>query len=169
MLISARHQRLYEQYYAGCVIECRPNQWLHVATELANEMLARSVIDYGCGAARSFAGFTPIKVVSYDPGVPEFAAKPEPSDVVVCIHTLEHIEPESVDEVIEDLVSLTLKALLIVVSCQRSTKTLPDGSPWHSFVRDGGWWREKLRSFGPFTDVKTLKKLGMEYAAVMKC
>jgi hypothetical protein len=91
--------------------------------------------------------------------------EPAPADLVVSIHALEHVEPEYVDAVIEHMQHLALKALFIVVSCEPSTKLLPDGSAWHSFVRSAEWWKEKLSAFA--SQPVIMDRQGAEYAAVL--
>jgi len=55
---------------------------------------------------------------------------------------------------------------LVVVSCQESTKLLPDGSAWHSFVKDAHWWSVRLSGFQA---QPTIKDVGLEYAALKLC
>jgi hypothetical protein len=97
--------------------------------------------------------------------VPGCAGEPSPADLVVSIHALEHVEPEYVDLVIEHMKGLATKALFIVVSCEPSTKLLPNGGPWHSFVRSADWWREKLESFD--SQPVIMDRPGAEYAALL--
>jgi hypothetical protein len=54
--------------------------------------------------------------------------------------------------------------VFIVVSCVPSTKTLPDGSPWHCFVKDAKWWANRLSDFQPQPILKD--RAGAEFAAL---
>lgn len=162
-LISDRHRDLYRRYYDTNVAESRPSAWLPRIESLANAYEFSSVIDYGCGAARGVSRYSRLSVADYDPAVPGCEAIPEPADLVVSVHALEHVEPESVDEVIDHMQGLALRALLIVVSCEGSTKVLPDGSPWHCFVRPWDYWLGRLHDFRP---VASIKGNGKEFAAV---
>jgi hypothetical protein len=136
-----------------------------VVEDLAERFGARSVIDYGCAIDASLSRFSSLPVVNYDPCVSEYSAVPHPADLVVCLHVLEHVEADCVDSVIEHLRSLAMKALFIAVSTEASTKLLPDGSPWHSFVRHESWWRAKLAGFveQPAMDARK------EYVALLTC
>jgi hypothetical protein len=164
-LISDRHCRLYRRYYDTRAIEPRPSVWLPRIEALADLHGLRAVIDYGCGAARGISRFSRLSVTDYDPAVPGCEAIPAPADMVVSVHALEHVEPESVDAVIEHMRDLALRVLLVVVSCEGSTKVLPDGSPWHSFVRPWDYWLGRLSDFRP---VDTIKEPGKEFAAILE-
>jgi hypothetical protein len=122
----------------------RPNSWLERIEAIADEVGARSLIDYGCGTSRGVSRFSRLQVSDYDPGVPGCETIPARVDMVVSVHALEHVEPEHVDAVIAHIRSLARAAALLVISCDPSTKVLPDGSPWHSLVRDPDWWRDRL-------------------------
>jgi hypothetical protein len=165
-LVSERHARLYRDYYAQRHIEPRPSGWLDRVEQLASSLEAASIIDYGCGAARGISRFSRFTVVDYDPGLPQCAAIPQPADLVVSIHALEHVEPNCVDTVIDHMLALARKAVLITVSCEPSTKKLPDGSPWHCFVQSADWWRRRLSSFEPQPVLKD--RIGAEYAAIYR-
>ena len=51
----------------------------------------------------------------------------------------------------------------------RHNKTLPDGTPWHTFVRDSEWWRRKLLMLGEFIEQPTIDAPENEYAALLRC
>jgi hypothetical protein len=164
-LISDRHRDLYMRHYDTRVIEPRPSVWLPRIELLADMHGARTVVDYGCGAARGVSRFSRLSVTDYDPAVPGCEAVPDPADMVVSVHALEHVEPESVDAVIDHMRDLALRVLLVVVSCEESTKTLPDGSPWHSFVKPYDYWLGRLSDFRPIVSIKDPRK---EFAAVLE-
>jgi hypothetical protein len=165
-LISAEHQELYHRYYAQRSIEPRPSAWLSRVELLAQQLGAGEVIDYGCGANQGLSPFAKVRVIDYDPGLPEFSGAPQPADLVVSIHVLEHVEPDCVDNVINHMTRLARKGVLIVVSCEPSTKMLPDGSPWHCFVRSADWWRGRLASFDPQPVLRD--RVGAEFAALYR-
>ncbi|MBP8231745.1 MAG: hypothetical protein KAY22_05525 [Rhizorhabdus sp.] len=165
-MISERHRQLYQQHYKGRTVAPRPNPWLHVIERLAREIEARDILDYGCGISRGVSRFSSYPVRDFDPGVPECAAPPTAADFVVSIHALEHVEPDMIDAVLLHMQSLARKAILLVVSCEASTKLLPDGSPWHSFVKPASWWHHYLTDYVPIPPKAA--RLGAEYAGIWR-
>jgi len=103
------------------------------------------VLDYGCGKG-DLAASLPFKIKNYDPGVPMFADRPEPVDVLVCHHVLEHIEPECLDEVLDHLRSLTKKVGLFWVPTFPGGYTLPDGRDSHLSLHEFDWWASAFRT-----------------------
>ena len=163
VLISDRHAASYKAYYQSRDIVPRASVWIPRIEELAERVKARDVLDYGCGAPPRISPYTALDVQDYDPGVVGLDRRPEPADLVVCIATLEHAEPFTVDQVIADIESLARKAVFLLVGCTESSKLLPDGSPWHSFVRPPEWWRKRLSLYQPEPTIRTP---GTEYAAL---
>ncbi len=147
MLISDWHRSLYEQYFAELSFEDKPSRWQRTVEDLARFTESKSVLDYGCGITASLSRFSDLPITNYDPGVSDYAVLPEKADLVVCLDVIEHVEPAYVDNVLAHVVSLARKALLLTISTQESSKLLPDGSPWHCFVKDRLWWQKKLKGF----------------------
>jgi|688.fasta_scaffold41149_4 hypothetical protein len=120
--------------YAGNVADfCK-----HYGTKL--------ILDYGCGKQRLRDCMVPynIEVTGYDPGIEGLDTPPVPHDYVVCIDVLEHVEPECVDAVLDDLLRVTKKVGLLTISTLPARATLADGSNAHRTVRPMKWWVEKL-------------------------
>jgi hypothetical protein len=163
-VISDKHRDLYRAYYNQRVVSHRPSGWLPRIEALAAKLGAETIIDYGCGAARGVSRYSKYPVADYDPGVAGCVAIPEPADLVVSMHMLEHVEPQYVWDVIEHMKSLAKIALLLAVSCEESTKVLPDGSPWHSFVQPAHWWNNHLHDFTPQKPQQS--RVGAEYVGL---
>lgn len=110
----------------------------------------RTILDYGCGKGtlRPLLESQTVTVDEYDPGIPGKDTPPiGPYDLVVCIDVLEHLEPETVDAVLDDLFRLGTDVFLIIDTI-RAKKTLPDGRNAHLTVKGLSWWMAKLNERG---------------------
>lgn len=166
MRISPHHAQLYQEHYAAHPGVLLPSRWVERVEEIAKRVDAKTILDYGCGPSRGISRYLPRTVRDYDPGVEGLDAPPRQADLVVCVHTLEHVEPDCLDEVVNHLQWLARKAVFVVVSCEKSTKVLPDGSPWHTIVRDAKWWKRYLVGFKEQPPMK--ERPGAEYAALLE-
>lgn len=108
----------------------------------------RTVLDYGCGKG-TLAKTLPFPIWEYDPAIKNKDWPPRPSELVVCADVLEHIEPECLDAVLDDLASLTLDVAYFVIHTKPAGKDLPDGRNAHLIQEGKDWWERKL--FGRFT------------------
>lgn len=84
------------------------------------------------------------KYQAYDPCVPELAGRPIPAQMVSCIDVLEHIEPDCLDAVLDDLVSLTEAVLFCSIHTGPARKVLQDGRNAHLIQEPMPWWLPKL-------------------------
>ncbi len=79
-----------------------------------------------------------------DPCIPEYADPPPPCDLVYCGDVLEHVEPDCLNAVLNDLRRLTLKAVLLVICTGPAAKTLQDGRNAHLIQEGPRWWLDAL-------------------------
>lgn len=114
--------------------------------DLARMSKSKTLLDYGCGKGtlRKALFGSGLLVSEYDPAVEGKDAPPEQTDIVVCTDVLEHIEPEHLEEVLDDLRRLTRVAVYLTVSMVRAEKILADGRNAHLIVEDYKWWLPKL-------------------------
>ena len=59
---------------------------------------------------------TGFDVRNYDPCIPEYATPPSPAELVVCTDVLEHIEPDKLDAVLNDIIRLSSKGAFLVAA-----------------------------------------------------
>lgn len=103
------------------------------------------LLDYGAGKCRLRDSLTQsVKYYPYEPSNPEMSNKPEPRELVCCIDVLEHIEPDCLDDVLDDLQRLTLKYGLFTIHTGPAQKILPDGRNAHLIQEPWAWWKDKL-------------------------
>lgn len=139
-------------------------KWIGNVHKLAEWARARSILDYGCGKGSLRAALGDI-VQEYDPAVPGKDARPEPADLVVCTDVLEHVEPECLDAVLDDLKRVTLRVALLTVATVPARKELADGRNAHLIVQPPRWWIPKF--FDRF-DLVQFENAGTEFAAIVR-
>lgn len=111
-----------------------------------------TLLDYGAGSKLSLMRAIadrrklnrPFRYVPYEPAVKKYADPPDPAEMVTCIDVLEHIEPELLDNVLDDLARVTVGIGFFTVSCVPASKTLPDGRNAHLIQMPAAWWLPKL-------------------------
>ena len=107
---------------------------------------ASELLDYGAGKGRlgkelaRLLGAACPPVRHYEPAVPEWALAPEPADMVACIDVLEHIEPDCLEGVLQDLARVTARVGLFTIHTGPAVKTLPDGRNAHLIQEPVEWW-----------------------------
>lgn len=113
---------------------------------LVKSIGSHSVLDYGCGKG-TLAQSLPFPIWEYDPAIPGKDMPPRKADIVVCTDVLEHIEPECIGPVLEDLARVVQKIGYFVIHTGASIKTLPDGRNAHILQQPSDWWADILSKF----------------------
>ena len=86
-----------------------------------------------------------LSISVYDPCIEGLDLIPEPADIVVCTDVLEHIEPNCLDNVLDELKRVTKKVIFLAISTRRARKSYSDGQNCHLIVEEQDWWRPKLK------------------------
>lgn len=119
-----------------------------------------SVLDYGCGKGR-LGKALPFPIWEYDPAVPGKEESPRAADLVVCSDVLEHIEPEKLGPVLEDLQRCVKQLGFFVIATGPASKTLADGRNAHLIQKGAGWWQTKLEKFFLIPEGGVKEKTGL--------
>jgi uncharacterized Rossmann fold enzyme len=107
---------------------------------------SKSILDYGCGKGM-LAKNLEFPIFEYDPAISGKDSPPRPADLVICVDVLEHIEPDFLNAVLNDISRCTKKIAFLVISTRAAVKTLPDGRNTHLIQEKKDWWKEKLSNF----------------------
>ena len=143
-LFSADYQKLNQQLHRD-----QPqwgttgHKWVGVVQTLMKNYSSSEILDYGCGK-QSLNAALGGGVRGYDPGIPELSSSPAPADIVVCTDVLEHIEPDYLEAVLDDIHRATRRAALLVIATRPAIHLLPDGRNAHLVQMPIGWWRKRV-------------------------
>lgn len=165
MLISEPYLAASRELHARGNYGVSGKRWATAVCELARRCEAREVLDYGSGRgtlgmslrlmqaraivtdddgiSRAEPGL-PFEMIEYDPAVLGKEAKPERADLVVCTDVLEHIEPDCLYAVLDDMQRIARKAVFLVVATAPANKHLADGRNAHLIVEPPDWWLPKI-------------------------
>lgn len=141
-------------------------QWADTVRKLAKDIKATTILDYGCGKQTLSGSLPDLCIQGFDPAIPELSSKPKPADLVVCTDVLEHVEPQFIEDVLDELTRLTQKVALITVATRPAVKFLADGRNAHLTVQPLSWWKGK---FEERFDIHAIQELpGHEFALILR-
>lgn len=148
MLLTAAYRDLNQQLHNERPdYGCSAKQWIGMVREIASTVEPKKILDYGCGKRKLAEALSAeYEITSYDPCIEGFDTRPYPHDMVCCIDVLEHIEPECLDDVLDDLARLSRKLCFMTVATGPAGKQLPDGRNTHLIQKPYEWWLPKIWS-----------------------
>lgn len=167
MLITPEYSRLNSQLH-----QSRPDygtsgaRWSKLVERLVQQFRVGSVLDYGCGKQTLAEALSHLKIVGYDPAISGLDRPPEPADLVVCTDVLEHVEPECIDNVLDDICRVTSKMALVTVATRPAVKVLADGRNAHLTVMPFAWWKSSFLS--RFDIAEVVETEGFEFCLLLK-
>ena len=110
----------------------------------------KTLLDYGTGTGNLVRKLREtvsknMKVDGYDPAVEEWSLRPETKyDRITCLDVLEHVEPSSIDAVLNDINQLSQKFCFLNIDLQPAKKSLSDGRNAHVLLAPPDWWTSKI-------------------------
>jgi len=147
-LISSDYQREQEQLHESGVYGTASIIYAPLISGIIKRMEVTHLLDYGCGSQANLAKHLKvphkIRYQAYDPGVPRFAKAPLPAQMVACIDVLEHIEPDYLESVLNDLCRVTEAILFASIDTAPAMKVLSDGRNAHLIQQPMSFWLPKL-------------------------
>lgn len=118
--------------------------WYPLIESMVKSYSPASILDYGCGKGRFGSTYPHLMIQGYDPAIPGLDDPPEPAEMVVCMDVLEHVEPELLDALLDDLKRVTLKWGFFTVGTGPAGKTLADGRNAHLTQAGPEYWLPKI-------------------------
>lgn len=149
MLISAEYREEQTTLHENPNYGVASLSYAPMVTSLINNLQVSHVLDYGAGKGRLAQAVEPehkITIELYDPAIKEISEAPNPAELVCCIDVLEHIEPECLDDVLDDLQRVTSQYGFFTIHTGPAVKELSDGRNAHLTQEPYTWWLPKLWS-----------------------
>jgi hypothetical protein len=147
-LISEAYRLEQERLHSMGNYGVMGEQYAPMVNKIIEGMGVFHLLDYGCGSrlslGKALKSGRKLTYQAYDPGVPAYSAQPVPAEMVACIDVLEHIEPECLLAVLDDLKRLTLGVLFATIATGPAAKTLSDGRNAHLIQQPIEWWFPQL-------------------------
>ena len=116
-----------------------------ILTDFLVDHPVTSILDFGCGKGTPLDTLKSdtMDIYSYDP-ITHPIELPQAVDLVYSRDVLEHIEPEQIDTVLENLFTIGTKYQHHFIACHPSKKALSDGRNAHLIIEKPEWWRNKI-------------------------
>ncbi len=150
-LISDEYKRQQEQMHRDYEYGTASKHYAPLVARVINTYHVERMLDYGAGRGNLLKTLVkerllqkPLKVQHYEPTNPEWAFEPDPCEMVACIDVLEHVEPDLIENVLDDLQRVTLRIGAFSIATEPAMKTLPDGRNAHLIVEGPEWWLPKI-------------------------
>ncbi len=153
MLITDEYRKANEQMhreyasYGNVAATATPG----IVAKLMNEHKIGELLDYGAGKLGLAKALNeqrlvrhPFRYIPYEPANEKYSGEPDPCEFVVCNDVLEHIEPDCLEDVLDDLRRVTTWLAFISIHCGPAVKKLPDGRNAHLIQEPPEWWLPKL-------------------------
>jgi hypothetical protein len=141
----------------------------NIVKNLIEENNIKSFLDYGAGK-----GFTSntireiypnIELYTFDPATfPN--PLPEQVDLTYSSDVLEHIEPDLIDETLQDLCNRSTRYQYHLIACHPAKKALSDGRNAHLIIENPKWWKKKIEALSRWNIIH--EEITERYAKVKK-
>lgn len=140
--------------------------------EVIRQSGIRSVSDYGAGKKNLLkglaqAGVAQLQYHPYDPAFPEYGS-PQPADLVCCIDVLEHVEPELLDNVLQELARITVNLGFFSIHQGPAAKVLSDGRNAHLIQQPSSWWLPRLSQYFEVVHLQSHQTMGHGIWVIVK-
>ena len=132
-------------------------KWTNDIAGVVRKNSVQTILDYGSGkgALSEQLRNKGFQVTEYDPAVEEIDIKPITKfDLILCVDVLEHIEPDYLDVVLQELHDYAPLGYFVICLGQARKHWLNDGRNAHLIVKSRNWWAEKLKRYWFFKELE---------------
>lgn len=147
MLISEEYREQQRKLHENPNYGVMSVKYAPLVSNVINKLHITELLDYGAGKGRLAQNLKvdhKMRIQMYEPANPDWAFPPSPSQMVTCIDVLEHIEPDNLDDVLDDLKRVTNEVGFFTIHTGPAMKVLDDGRNAHLIQQDADWWLPKI-------------------------
>lgn len=147
-VISDDYLRLQQELHRNPNYGVASIQFAPLVKQVIEQIGATSLSDYGAGKQNLHLTLSQelgvrIDYRPYDPAFPDYGP-PRSADLVCCIDVLEHIEPDFLDNVLDELAAITVGHGFFSIHIGPARKHLADGRNAHLIQQPSSWWLPRL-------------------------
>ena len=165
-LITPEYREQQAQMHAKGDYGVVGHQYANMVSGLWVQLGQPRVLDYGCGQCSLSQALPQVPFDLYDPAIERYAKEPEGEyELVVCTDVLEHIEPDLLSNVVQDIASHCSKMCFMQIATGPAKKFLPDGRNAHLTQERVAWWISILDGAG--FDIQTVSRTGHGFICVL--
>jgi hypothetical protein len=169
-LITEDYRRMQSELHRNPNYGVASVEYAPLVAQVLEATGTKELLDYGAGKGRLAATLDemfdePFIIHHYDPAIPEWSVPPAPCGFVTCIDVLEHIEPELLDNVLDDLKRVTMQVGVFTVHTGPAAKVLLDGRNAHLIQKPSSWW---LPKFMERFELVTFNRMAMGFWIVVE-
>lgn len=148
-LISAEYRRMQQVLHENPDYGVASVEYAPLVAQVVEALGVKELLDYGAGKGRLGGELNKyiqrsLKIRHYDPAIQKWSDAPPPCEFVACIDVLEHIEPELLGNVLDDLKRVTARAAMFTVHTGPAVKVLIDGRNAHLIQQPPEWWLPEI-------------------------
>jgi len=131
-LISEEYRRLNAQLHQeNMAYGVGAQRHVQSVIKLAEALKTKCLLDYGSGKGLLGKGI-PWAIAEYDPAVTGKEESPKPADIVACFQVLEHVEPDKLLYVLDDLKRCVLQVGYFIIDTGPAQKHYANGCLYRS-------------------------------------
>ena len=148
-LITEEYRRMQQELHRNPDYGVASIEYAPIVAQVVEATGIDELLDYGAGKGRLGPALEdmcekPLTIHHYEPAISEWSSPPAPCRLVACIDVLEHIEPDLLDNVLDDLQRVTSNIGVFTVHTGPATKFLSDGRNAHLTQMPASWWLPKF-------------------------
>lgn len=146
MLITEKYRQQQKKLHKSESYGSTGEAYADLINKFISTYRFKEILDYGAGKCRLKRFVPNVTYFAYEPSNELYDKPPKPCKFVVSIDVLEHIEPECLEAVLDDLKRVTVGYGFYTIHTGAAKKNLPDGRNAHLIQKKMDWWLPKLES-----------------------